>query len=181
MGTMDLWLTKETNSILSLIRIFSNLHQILVDQLWHTTGDLLIEVPYLTGLTSIQSDFSFSGTVPYVASENAPSFKYGFSFIASDYYGFASAEGIFRLVVGGHQLSTSLNETIKLNGTLESEIEVDVPILSDVYLDGEAISTANISNVYAEDLPDYVTFNEDNFTLTGIFPDKCNIRITLPL
>lgn len=117
-------------------------------------------------------DLSFSGTVPYVASENAPSFKYGFSFIASDYYGFAGAEGIFRLVVGGHQLSTSLNETIKLNGTLESEIEVDVPILSDVYLDGEAISTANISNVYAEDLPDYVTFNEDNFTLTGIFPDK---------
>lgn len=117
-------------------------------------------------------DLSFSGTVPYVTSENAPSFEYGFSFIASDYYGFAGAEGIFKLVVGGHQLSTSLNETIKLNGTLKSEIDVDVPILSDVYLDGETISTANISNVYAEDLPDYVTFHEDNFTLTGNFPEK---------
>ncbi|RLV83389.1 Axial budding pattern protein 2 [Meyerozyma sp. JA9] len=115
---------------------------------------------------------TFSGTVPYVTSENAPSVEYGFSFIASDYKGYAGSEGIFKLVVGGHQLSTSLNETIKLNGTLRSEIDEQVPILSSVFLDGNHISRDNISTAYGEDLPDYLHFNSDNFTITGEFPDK---------
>lgn len=118
------------------------------------------------------NSLTFSGTVPYVTSENAPSMEYGFSFIASDYKGYAGSEGIFKLVVGGHQLSTSLNETIKLNGTLRSEIDEQVPILSSVFLDGNQISRDNISTAYGEDLPDYLHFNLDNYTITGEFPEK---------
>ncbi|EGW35657.1 uncharacterized protein SPAPADRAFT_58865, partial [Spathaspora passalidarum NRRL Y-27907] len=71
-------------------------------------------------------DLSFSGTVPHVTSQNAPSFEYGFSFLATDYPGFAGADGIFKLVVGGHQLSTSISGPIKINGTLGGDIDVDV-------------------------------------------------------
>ncbi|CUM67222.1 uncharacterized protein PRCAT00004915001 [Priceomyces carsonii] len=115
--------------------------------------------------------FTFSGTVPDVTSSIAPSFEYGFSFIASDYYGYAGAEGIFKLVVGAHELSTSVNETMKVNGTLGSEIEIDVPILSDVFLDGNEISKENITSVYADELPSYATFDDDDYTISGNFPN----------
>lgn len=118
------------------------------------------------------STLTFSGTVPYVASENAPSMEYGFSFIASDYKGYAGAEGIFKLVVGGHQLSTAVNETVKLNGTLGSAIDEEVPVLSEVYLDGQPIDKANISVVEASDLPNYLHFDSSNYTISGNFPSK---------
>lgn len=118
------------------------------------------------------STYTFFGSVPYVTSENAPAVEYGFSFIATDYKGFAGSEGIFKLVVGGHQLSTSLNETIKLNGTHRSDIDVDVPILSSVFLDGKTISRDNISVAYGEDLPSYLHFHDNNFTITGEFPSR---------
>ncbi|ODV78994.1 uncharacterized protein CANTADRAFT_6189 [Suhomyces tanzawaensis NRRL Y-17324] len=117
-------------------------------------------------------DLSFVGTVPQATSENAPSYEYAFGFIASDYYGFAGAEGVFKLIVGGHQLSTSLNETIKLNGTLNDNLTVTVPIFSNVYLDGAIISQQNISRVYADNLPDYLSLNTNNYSITGKLPSS---------
>ncbi|RCK66906.1 Axial budding pattern protein 2 [Candida viswanathii] len=117
-------------------------------------------------------DLTFTGTVPDVTSENAPSIEYSFSFIASDYYGYSGAQGDFKLVVGGHQLSTSVNLTTVINGTFGAEIDELVPILSDVYLDGLVISRDNISDVSTEGLPDYAHFNEDDFTFTGNFPNS---------
>ena len=115
---------------------------------------------------------TFSGTVPEVTSENAPSIEYGFTFIASDYYGYAGAQGDFKIIVGGHQLSTSVNKTTIINGTFGGEINEIVPILSEVYLDGLVITHSNISDVSVEDLPDYAQFNEVDFTLTGNFPNS---------
>ncbi|KAI5955362.1 AXL2 [Candida jiufengensis] len=114
----------------------------------------------------------FSGTVPQVTSENAPSFEYGFTFIASDYYGYAGASGIFKLVVGGHQLNTNLNQTIKVNGTFEQEIDEIIPILSNVYLDDELISKDNISDVYGNNLPDYLKLDENDYAIIGTLPNK---------
>lgn len=122
---------------------------------------------------SFDSDsYTFSGTVPYVTSDIAPSVLYGFSFIGSDYSGYTGAEGIFYLIVGAHQLSTLLNETIKVNGTYDSEFDYTVPVLSDVYLDGSLIEKANISSVYSDDLPLYVLFDDSDYSLTGTFPNK---------
>lgn len=115
---------------------------------------------------------SFYGTAPSVTSEIAPSQGYSFSFIASDYYGFTGAAGDFRILVGAHELSTSLNETIKVNGTLGEEINETIPIFSDVYLDDVIISQANISSVDSDNLPDYLTLNQDNYTLEGKFPNS---------
>ncbi|KAI3405495.2 AXL2 [Candida oxycetoniae] len=113
----------------------------------------------------------FSGTVPNVTSENAPSFEYGFSFIASDYYGYAGASADFKIIVGGHQLNTDLNDTIKLNGSFAQYINQQVPILTDVYLDGMEIVKENISSVYSDGLPDYLKFDSDNYTISGTLPN----------
>ncbi|KAK6463621.1 polarity establishment/cellular polarization [Scheffersomyces coipomensis] len=117
-------------------------------------------------------DLSFSGTVPYVVSDIAPSYEYSFAFIGSDYYGFAGATGIFNLIVGAHQLSTSLNETIKVNGTFGASFEIQIPVLSDVFLDGSPINQANISTVTATDLPSFIQFDNQKFTLSGTFPNS---------
>lgn len=118
-----------------------------------------------------EDELSFSGTVPTVTSDIAPSIDYGFSFIATDYEGYAGAVGNFYLVVGAHELSTSLNESIKINGTLNTDFDVSVPIFTSVYQDGDLISQENISSVYSDSLPDYVTLNTANYTLTGVFPE----------
>lgn len=133
-------------------------------------------------ITFNSDDMSFTGTVPHVISREAPSFEYGFSFIGSDYYGYAGAEGLFKIVVGGHQLSTNINETIKVNGTFNREFDIEVPVFSNVFLDGSIISQDNISSVEPQNLPDYITFNQDSYTLTGNFPDDStfdNFTITI--
>ncbi|RLV91410.1 Axial budding pattern protein 2 [Spathaspora sp. JA1] len=119
-------------------------------------------------------DASFSGTVPHVTSQNAPSFEYGFSFIASDYSGFAGAVVNFKLVVGGHQLSTSVSDPIKINGTLNGDINVNIEndVLKSVYLDGNLITNDQVYRVSTTgDLPSYLTFDENSRTFTGKFPD----------
>ncbi|ABN68197.2 polarity establishment/cellular polarization [Scheffersomyces stipitis CBS 6054] len=113
---------------------------------------------------------TFSGIVPHVVSDIAPSFEYGFSFIGSDYVGFAGAEGIFKLIVGAHSLSTSLNESIKVNGTLNHDFDISIPIFSSVFLDGSLISAENISSVDSTDLPSWIHLDTDHYTLTGNFP-----------
>lgn len=123
-------------------------------------------------ITFNSDDLSFSGTVPYVTSEIAPSSSYGFSFIASDYYGFAGAESTFSILVGAHSLSTSLNESIKINGTYGSSFDQQVPVHSSVFLDGSPIESANISSISADNLPSYVHFDTSDYVLSGTFPNS---------
>ncbi|OBA21436.1 hypothetical protein METBIDRAFT_11952 [Metschnikowia bicuspidata var. bicuspidata NRRL YB-4993] len=122
------------------------------------------------------ASLTFSGQVPYVVSDIAPSLEYAFSFIASDYRGYAGAEGVFKLVVGAHLLSTSLNESIKINGTYGSAFAYTVPVLSAVYLDDALISKDNISAVAASGMPAYVLFDEDTYTLSGTFPNASLVQ-----
>lgn len=123
-------------------------------------------------LTFDSNSLTFYGTVPQATSDVAPSINYGFSFIATDYAGYAAAVGDFYLLVGAHQLSTSLNETIKVNGTLNSSFDIQVPVFSSIYQDGQPISAENISAVYSNTNPSYVTLNQGNYLLTGQFPDS---------
>lgn len=121
------------------------------------------------------NDLSFVGTVPYVVSDIAPSTSYSFAFIASDIKGFAAAVGYFELIVGYHTLSTSQNETEKINGTLNMNIDYTIPILEEVYLDESLISKENVSQVYINDLPSYVSFNDSEYVLSGSFPNLSTV------
>lgn len=112
---------------------------------------------------------TFSGTVPQVVSEIAPSFSYNFCFIGTDYPGYAGAVGLFNLVVGAHLLSTSFNASVKLNGTFGSSIDEPVPVFSTVFLDQTPIVAQNISSVKLQDAPSFITLNSD-YVLVGTFP-----------
>lgn len=114
---------------------------------------------------------TFSGTVPQVVSSIAPSFSYNFCFIAADQPGYASAVGTFNLVVGAHLLSTSFTEPVKFNGTLGSALNETVPVLSSVFLDQQPILQQNISAVYLQDAPSFVTLG-DQYKLSGTFPNS---------
>ncbi|KAG7192492.1 uncharacterized protein KQ657_001587 [Scheffersomyces spartinae] len=119
---------------------------------------------------------SFVGTVPYVVSDIAPSTSYNFAFIASDIKGYAAAVGYFELIVGFHTLSTSQNETEKINGTLNMEIDYTVPVLEQVYIDNNLVVKENISQVAINDLPSYATFNESDYSLSGTFPNLSTVN-----
>lgn len=117
------------------------------------------------------NSLTFSGTVPHVVSSIAPSFAYNFCFIATDNPGFAGAVGLFNLVVGAHLLSTSFDQPVKLNGTLGSQLNQSVPVLSSVFLDLVAISPQNISSVQLQNAPSFVTLSP-NYVLTGTYPSS---------
>lgn len=119
---------------------------------------------------------TFAGQVPSVVSDIAPSIEYTFAFIGTDYAGYAGAEGVFKLVVGAHQLSTSLNESVKINGTYGSRFTYTVPVLSDVFLDGAQIARQNISTVTPQNLPSYVLFDPSSYSLSGTFPNASSFQ-----
>lgn len=114
---------------------------------------------------------SFTGTIPHVISEIAPSKEYNFALIASDYKNYGGAEAVFKIVVGAHELSTTAEDPIKINGTYNEDFEIEVPILHEVYLDGSEISKENVSNITTDNLPGYISFNHYNYSMTGNFPD----------
>lgn len=86
----------------------------------------------------------FSGTAPYVNSDIAPSIEYGFLLMATDYENYAAAYGTFRIVLGYHQLSTSLTNDIVLNGTAGQHINHTIS-LDEFTLDGETPSVTNLT------------------------------------
>lgn len=111
---------------------------------------------------------TFSGTVPLVTSSIAPSFSYNFCFVGTEHAGYAQAVGQFNLVVGAHLLSTSFDEPVKLNGTFGSPLSEPVPVYSSVFLDLSPIDPKNISAIFLQDAPSFVTLNSDN-VLVGTY------------
>ncbi|CCH43557.1 hypothetical protein BN7_3109 [Wickerhamomyces ciferrii] len=110
----------------------------------------------------------FSGVAPSVNSEIAPGFKYSFILIATDYTGNAGGWIEFDIVVGYHDLTTSVKGVTHVNGSAGDDLDFDIP-LDDVYQDGETITTNNISNVQLSGAPDWLTL--DNYTLVGTVPE----------
>ncbi|KAG7664157.1 AXL2 [[Candida] subhashii] len=138
--------------------------------------------PLPVWITFNADDLSFTGTVPQATSENAPSVAFTFSLIASDYYDFAGAEGLFRLQVGAHQLSTNIDSPILINATANEQIDEDIPVLTNVILDGQPISKENVGNVSSSDLPSYLNLDTENFKLTGTLPaDFTDVKFTIKI
>lgn len=119
-------------------------------------------------ITFDSSSLKFSGVAPAVNSEIAPGFEYSFIFIASDYAGNAGSWVDFDIVVGYHELTTSLKGTTYINGSAGDEIDFEVPLES-VYEDGQEVSLANLSSATLDGAPDWLSL--DNYTLVGTVPD----------
>ncbi|KAH3677100.1 hypothetical protein WICMUC_001855 [Wickerhamomyces mucosus] len=114
------------------------------------------------------TDLRFSGVAPAVNSEIAPGVQYSFIFIATDFEGYTGSDVDFNIIVGAHQLTTSLKDTVHINGSAGVDISYDIP-LSSVYYDGEAIALENINSISIEGNPDWLILN--NYTLEGTVPN----------
>lgn len=112
-------------------------------------------------------NLEFSGTIPYVTSDIAPSVDFEFAIIAAK-DGFTLAEGIFNVYVGANQLWIS-DSDVTYNGTLDLEIDLSIP-LSRVFLNGNPIENENISLITSDNLPNYLQL--DNQSLVGQFPNE---------
>lgn len=114
------------------------------------------------------STLRFSGVAPAVNSEIAPGFQYSFIFIATDYAGNAGSWVDFDIVVGYHDLTTSLKGVTNINGSSGDDINFEIP-LENVYQDGAEISLDNISYAGLNGAPDWLKL--DNYTLVGTVPE----------
>lgn len=124
-------------------------------------------------ITFNSDDLSFTGTVPTVPSQNAPASSFGLSLVATDYRNYEGAEAIFNVIVGGHVLSTSINNITVVNGTMGSRFSIQVPVLTLVFLDQSPITSANISLVSAaSSLPSYASFDTSSYVISGNFPSQ---------
>lgn len=114
-------------------------------------------------------ELSFNGVTPVINSNIAPEIDYSFSLIATDFEGYLSTEINFSLVVGAHQLATSIENNIIINVTSSNVFEYDIP-LNYIFLDNLPIYMKNISSIQLLDAPDWVSLK--NITLSGTMPSS---------
>ncbi|EJS43345.1 axl2p [Saccharomyces arboricola H-6] len=115
------------------------------------------------------NDLKFTGTAPVINSAIAPETSYDFVLIASDIEGFSAVEVTFGLIIGAHQLTTSIQNSLIVNVTDSGNISYDLP-LNYVYLDDEPITSEKLGSINLLDAPDWVTL--DNSTVSGSVPDN---------
>ena len=106
----------------------------------------------------------FSGTAPTVNSAIAPEVFYDFTLIATDIDGFAGVQIPFQLVIGAHQLTTTIQNTILINVTESGSFTYQLP-LNYVFFDGHEITSSNLGSMVLMDNPSWVTIQND--TLSG--------------
>ncbi|SCV05478.1 LANO_0H08372g1_1 [Lachancea nothofagi CBS 11611] len=114
-----------------------------------------------------KANLKFSGTAPVVNSEIAPEFSYSFSLLASDIQDYTGAEVKFELVVGAHQLTTSIQNTLAVNVSSTGSFSYPLP-MSYIYLDGSPVSSSNVSSIKLLGDPDWATVS--NQSLSGSLP-----------
>lgn len=113
------------------------------------------------------NNLKFSGTAPVVNSNIAPQVTYSFVLTATDIEGFSGVSVPFDLVIGAHELTTSVQNSLVVNVTNSGDFSYDVP-LNYVYLDNEVIQSDKLGSLQLVDAPSWVTL--DNATLSGTMP-----------
>lgn len=114
------------------------------------------------------NNLTFSGTAPAVNSKIAPSVEYTFDLIASYLENFSGLVANFKLVIGAHQLSTTIKSPIIINPT-NNHFNQSVP-LDQVFLDGSRILLANISSISVQEPLDWIKV--DNASISGTAPNN---------
>ncbi|CCK70427.1 Axl2p KNAG_0E01650 [Huiozyma naganishii CBS 8797] len=111
------------------------------------------------------TNLEFNGRTPYVNSQIAPEIYYDMVLIATEIEGFSSLVIPFNIVLGAHQLTTSLaNKTISLEADSNGNFNYSVP-MDTVYLDGSPIKSEDIGSVFIVNNPTWVQLaNETEIT-----------------
>ena len=116
------------------------------------------------------NNLEFSGTTPVINSEIAPEMYYNLVLIATEIEGYSGIEIPFSLVIGAHQLTTSIQNTILLNVTENGDFKYDLP-LNYVYFDGSPINSTDLGSIDLVDAPSWVSLSNtaDEKYLSGTF------------
>ncbi|CAI4039627.1 hypothetical protein SMKI_09G0340 [Saccharomyces mikatae IFO 1815] len=128
----------------------------------------LYNAPLPNWLFFDSNELKFTGTAPVINSAIAPETSYSFVIIATDIEGFSAVEVEFELVIGAHQLTTSIQNNLIINVTETGDISYDLP-LNYVYFDDDPITSDKLGSINLLDAPDWVTLN--NVTISGSVPD----------
>lgn len=119
------------------------------------------------------SSLKFSGTSPSVNSEIAAAQNYGITLYATTETGVSMAEIDFSLVVGAHSLSIS-DSTVSINTTSSSRAFTYTLDMSSVKLDGDSVTSDNISSVsLSSGAPSWASLSsmgDLNYVLSGTVP-----------
>lgn len=113
------------------------------------------------------NNLKFSGTAPVVNSAIAPQVSYGFVLTATDFEGYSGVSVAFNLVIGAHELTTSIQNSLVINVTSSGDFTYELP-LNYVYFDNDPIQSDKLGAIEMVDAPSWVTL--DNDTLSGVMP-----------
>ncbi|CAI4064382.1 Axl2p SKDI_09G0300 [Saccharomyces kudriavzevii IFO 1802] len=114
-------------------------------------------------------ELKFTGTAPVINSAIAPETSYSFVIIATDIEGFSAVEVEFELVIGAHQLTTSIQNSLIINVTDTGNVSYELPI-NYVYFDNDPITSDKLGSINLLDAPDWVSL--DNDTISGSVPSN---------
>lgn len=104
------------------------------------------------------SNLEFSGTSPVINSDIAPEMYYNLVLIATEIEGYSDVKIPFSLIIGAHQLTTSIQNTILLNVTENGDFKYELP-LNYIYLDGSPISTSDLGSIDLVNAPSWVSLS----------------------
>lgn len=111
------------------------------------------------------ASIEFTGTAPPVVSAIAPPQYFEFVLVGTDYPGFAGISATFSLVIGAHELYFS-SDSVSVEASVGTDFSYQVPI-SDLLLDGVAITSADISSVSANTTGSWLVFDSSTYVLSG--------------
>lgn len=114
------------------------------------------------------TNIQFTGTTLPVVSSIAPPQYFEFVLVGTDYPGFAGVSATFQIVVGTHQLAFSTLQYFT-NASESSSFSFTVPI-QDLILDGQQISSSNITSLSANTSSTWLHFDASQKTLSGTSP-----------
>lgn len=165
-----------TNGKDALILTPNEIFNVTFDRSTFTSDDSIVayyghslenNAPLPNWLSFDANNLKFSGTAPVVNSDIAPQISYGFVLTATDITGFSGVSVPFHLVVGAHELTTSIQNSMVINVTDSGEFSYELP-LNYVYLDEEPISSQDLGSIELVGAPDWVSLSND--TLSGTMP-----------
>lgn len=117
-----------------------------------------------------ENSLQFNGLTPVVNSNIAPDIYYELKLIATEIEGFMDVEIPFSIIVGAHQLTTTIQNTIVLNVTDSGTFNYSLP-LDYVFLDNSKIDRKDIGSIELVDAPNWVQLTNET-TISGVWDNS---------
>lgn len=119
----------------------------------------------------------FHGTVPSIFSTSLSSVEFCLTIIATDYPGFSGTEIKFKIIVGLHSFGLNLKKSLLISGKEDELFKLVIPIQNIVFIDDYNVNLEQIKFKKPNNLPSYVFFDQNTYTLSGKHPKKLSYDV----